>query len=153
MVIEPVSVPLVRGLKVTERVQVPPAGKTEPQLLVSAKSPETAMFVMVNGAVPVLLKITGCAVLAVPTTWVGKVKLVGDKPTPCTVPLPVSATVCGLSAALSERVIVPVRLPAARGVNVTLMVQAAPTVSVGGQLFVSAKSPVAAMLVIDSAVF
>jgi hypothetical protein len=60
-------------------------------------------------------------------------------------PVPVSETVCGLSAALSVRVIAPVRLPVAVGLNVTLIVQLAFTARLAPQLFVWAKSPLAEM--------
>jgi hypothetical protein len=66
-----------------------------------------------------------CAALVVPTVCEAKVRLVGlsaaDGPT--AVPVPVRLAVCGLPAALSVTVIVPVRVPAAVGVNVTLIVQ------------------------------
>jgi len=60
------------------------------------------------------------------------------------VPVPVSPTVCGLPAALSVMVKVPVRVPAAVGVKVTLIMQFALAASIAGsvpQVFVSAKSP------------
>lgn len=54
---------------------------------------------------------------------------------------------CGLPDALSVILRVPVRDPAAVGVNVTFMVQFAPAVTELPQLSVSLKSPLAAMLV------
>lgn len=54
---------------------------------------------------------------------------------------------CGLPGALSLMVIVPLRAPVAGGVNVTLIVQLAPGATLGLQLLVCAKSPLAAMLV------
>src|ERR1700682_5807814 len=68
--------------------------------------------------------------------------------------VPVSDTVCGLPVALSMMVKVPMRVPAAVGVNVTLIVQLAPATSgvAGGVIgladapvLVCAKSPDAAM--------
>ena len=58
-------------------------------------------------------------------------------------PVPESATVCGLSGALSVIVRLSVRLPVAVGVKVTLTVQFAPGVSAVPQLLVSEKSPLA----------
>jgi len=58
-------------------------------------------------------------------------------------PVPVSATVCGLcglSVALSVILSVPVRVPAAAGEKVTLMVQLAPPATLPPQLSVSANS-------------
>jgi len=50
--------------------------------------------------------------------------------------VPVSETVCGLVAALSETVKVPWRLPAAVGVKVMLIEQFAPAASEPAQLLV-----------------
>jgi hypothetical protein len=62
-------------------------------------------------------------------------------------PLPVSGTDCGLAVALSVIVIVPLRAPVVVGVKVTLIVHVAETRKNAGQLFVSAKSPLATILV------
>lgn len=70
-------------------------------------------------------------------------------------PLPVRATVCGLPAALSVMVSVPVLLPRALGVIVTLMLQLAPAATEVPHVLVCAKSPllvpVIAMLLMVSA--
>ena len=50
----------------------------------------------------------------------------GAGPTVKSVPVPASATVCGLPVALSVMVTVAARAPAAAGMKVTLMVQLAP---------------------------
>jgi len=66
-------------------------------------------------------------------------------------PVPASGAVWGLPPALSVTVNVPVRAPTAVGANVTLIVQFALAASVAGnapQLFVSAKSPEAAIVFI-----
>ena len=65
-------------------------------------------------------------------------------------PVPLSATICGLPGALSVTETVPFRLPDALGVNVTLMVQAAPDARVEPQVWVSPKFALAAILVILS---
>ena len=59
-------------------------------------------------------------------------------------PMPVSEIVCGLLPVLSVRVSVPVRVPAAVGVNFTLIVQLAPGATVLPQVPTPAnpKSPV-----------
>ena len=54
---------------------------------------------------------------------------------------PVSATECGLPAALSVIVAAPVRLPAAVGLNVTLIEQLPPAATLEPQLSVLLKSP------------
>jgi hypothetical protein len=58
-------------------------------------------------------------------------------------PIPVRLTDCGLPEALSVMLRVPVRLPDAVGVNVTLMVQFAPAATELPQVLVWAKSPLA----------
>jgi hypothetical protein len=65
-------------------------------------------------------------------------------------PVPESAIICGLPAALSVILIEPVRLPAAVGVNVTDIWQLLPAASEVLQELVSPKSPEAAMLVMLS---
>ena len=86
------------------------------------------MLVKFNTAVPVLLSVTCCEALVVPTPWAPKVRLVGLRLTtgPVPVPLPVRLTVWGLLPALSIMVRVPVRVPVTVGVKVTLMVQLPP---------------------------
>jgi hypothetical protein len=52
------------------------------------------------------------------------------------VPVPLSATVCGLPAALSLTEIEPLRVPEVCGVKVTLIVQFDPAFKEDGQVFV-----------------
>ena len=66
-------------------------------------------------------------------------------------PVPDSATVVGLFVALLVTVRLPVRVPDAVGVNVTLTVQEPPAAIDVPQLLVCAKSPVAATLETDAA--
>jgi len=78
-----------------------------------------------------------------------KVTLVVERETVEAAPVPVKPTVCGLPLALSVTVSVPVRVPVAEGVKVTLIVQMARVARVevlGGQLLVCEKSPDMAML-------
>jgi len=56
-------------------------------------------------------------------------------------PVPLSVTVWGLPAALSVIVSVPVRLPVAVGVKVTLIVQLEPAATEPAQVLVWEKSP------------
>ena len=78
-----------------------------------------------------------------PTDGTVKVRLSGERLTAGAVlaPVPVKPTVCGLPTALSEMLIVPLRVPVAVGVKVTLIVQLAPAASELPQLSVCAKSP------------
>src|SRR5438552_1905593 len=112
------------------------------------------MLVMFNEAVPLLVRVTDCAALLVPTSWLAKVRLVGERLTSgafAYAPVFRSLTVCGLSLALSVMVIVPVRVPVAVGVKVTLMLQLAPAATDVPQVLVCMKSPLATMLVTLSA--
>lgn len=61
-------------------------------------------------------------------------------------PVPVSATVCGLPEALSAMLSNPPRIPAAVGVKVMLILQLARPATALPQLLVAAKSP---LVVID----
>jgi len=57
-------------------------------------------------------------------------------------PVPLSATLCGLSRALSEMVRVPVLVPPATGLKVAEIVQLAPTLTLVPQVLLWEKSPV-----------
>jgi hypothetical protein len=83
---------------------------------------------MLKAALPVLLKVTVCAVLVTSTDWLPKARLVGERLTRAdvAVPVPERLTFCGLPVALSVRVTAALRVPLAAGVNLTLIVQLAP---------------------------
>jgi hypothetical protein len=81
---------------------------------------------MLKAVLPVLLKVTVCAVLVTSTDWLPKARLVGERLTRAAVPVPERLTVCGLPVALSVRVTAALRVPLAAGVNLTLIVQLAP---------------------------
>ena len=151
MLMVPVLVPAAVGLKVTEIVQLAPALTVVPQVLVWEKSPLAVMPEMVSEALPVLVRMTVCAVLVLPDIWAVKVREAGDKPTTGSVPVPVSGQVWGLFAALSEIVRVPERVPIAVGVKDTLIVQLAPGATLAPQVFDCEKSPLIAMLLMVSA--
>jgi len=106
------------------------------------------MLLMARVAVPVFDSVTVCAALVVPTVWLAKVSEVGERLAVVVgaAPVPVRPTVCGLPEALSVTLELPVRVPDAVGVNVTLMLQFPPDASEPPQLSVSAKSPLATML-------
>jgi len=90
-----------------ERMRVVVSHQCSTQVLICAKSPLAVMLVIVNEAVPVLLNVTACAALVVPTFWLANVRLVGDKPATGAMPVPLRLAVCGLPAALSLTVRVP----------------------------------------------
>ena len=66
-VMEPLRAPAAVGVKVTIIVQLTPIRTLLPQLSLSAKSPLLAMLVIFNVALPVLVKVTACDGLVVPT--------------------------------------------------------------------------------------
>ena len=101
---------------------------------------------MLKAALPVLLRVTVCGVLAVPTDWLPKARLVGERPSTgavgveaVSVPVPERLTVCELPRALSVMLTEALRLPLADGLNVTLIVQEAPAATDLPHVLVSAK--------------
>jgi hypothetical protein len=108
-----------------EIVQLAPAPNVlgdNGQLEVCAKSPEAEIPKIVSGTVWVFCRIMLLPALVVVITWLGKVRLAGDRVTG-TVPVPLNFAVCGEFAALSLTVSVPVRAPGAVGVKVMEIVQ------------------------------
>jgi len=135
-------------LKVTLIVQLAPAATLVPQLLVSPKSSETSILETARAAVPLLVNVTVCGALVVPTACDPNESEVGEKLAEAVgaSPVPVRWTSCEvLLVALSVIVKVPVRVPAAVGVQVTLIVQLAPAFTLLPQLFVSPNSSEAAI--------
>ena len=63
-----VRVPVCVDVNVTAMLQLAPAARLLPQPFVCAKSPLAAMLLMVRGAPPLLVNVTDCAALVVPTT-------------------------------------------------------------------------------------
>src|SRR5207302_1620630 len=135
-------------------------GQAFAPVLVAAKSPDAANVLIRSEERRVGEEGSAMGALVVVRSWLPKSRLVGGNPTPGPVPFPLSATVCGLPAALSPSYSVPVRAPKAVGVNVTLMVQSPPAAKVVGlvgqalaPVLVAAKSPEAANeLIVKAAV-
>src|SRR5713226_8700372 len=107
---------------------------------------------MVTGTDPLFESVTVLAGLLVPTTLVPKLKLVVDRLSVGVTPEPVSETNCGLLDAASVMVSVPVREPLAVGVKVTLTVQLELATTLAPQLLVCAKSPLACIPLMLTAV-
>jgi hypothetical protein len=145
--------PAALGVKVTEIEQLEPAASVEGlsgQVFVCAKSPAFVPVIpielIVRAPVPVLVRVTLCAELVVPTSCWPKLRLVGENVTAGAgaTPVPLSPTVCGEPGALSATETLALRLPARVGLKRTEIVQLAPAASVegeSGQVFVCAKSP------------
>lgn len=107
----PVRAPVAVGVNTTLIVHF----ALEPRLAVhvvveTLKSPVVEIAMPVSATVCSLVKVNTFAGLLVPTFSVANVALAGVS-FACTVPVPDSATVCGLFAALSVIVKVPVRAP------------------------------------------
>ena len=90
--------------------------------------------------VPILVSVTVCELLVVPTPTLPKLSDPGDSCKmilPAPLPVPLSGNLCGLPAALSKMVTAPSLVPGEAGVNVTLIVQDAPGINELGQLLPS----------------
>jgi hypothetical protein len=134
--------PEAEGANVTLTVQLAPAARVEPQLVVWLKSaalvPVSEIEMPVNEVVPMFVSVTTWAALLVPTFWLPNVRVVGVTFTP--VAVPVRDTVCGFPGALSLIETDAVFDPAELGRNVTLIVQLAPAARLAAQVVVCRKS-------------
>jgi hypothetical protein len=152
--------PVAVGVNVTPIVQLAFAAKVPVGLQAFAPfaspklpllSPVIEKLVKLTGPVPVFVTVTFCAGLVEPIVCEANVSDVGDTVTVAGpfIPVPVNVTICGLPVALSVKVIVPVRVPAAVGLNAIWKVQGEESVERVGHCAVVApeKSPVVAMLV------
>lgn len=106
----------------------------------------TVIALMVRVPVPPLFRVTVLIAPVVPTFWSGNATLVGDRVTAGVIPVPLKLAVWGLPAALSGMVTVPVLVPVAVGVKVTLIMQLAPATREVPQLLVWPKSPLTPIL-------
>jgi hypothetical protein len=121
----PLRVPVVLGLKVTLMLQLAPAARVAPQVVVSAKSPLTAILLMVKLDPPVFVRVEDWAALLVPTVVAGKEREVGERPT-AAAPTPVPDRLALCVPALSVTFKLAAKEAALAGVKVTLMVHVAP---------------------------
>ena len=100
--------PVAVGAKCPWIVQLDPAARLAPQLLAKmnddASAPVTAMLVIVSVPLPVLVMVTVCEPLAVPTVVGAYDKLVAEKVIAGVTPVPLSAMVCGEVVSLSVMV-------------------------------------------------
>ncbi len=124
------------------------APRVDPQVLEEMlKFPVVEAEIPVSGALSLLVRVNFFAALLVPALVVGNFALTGVK-VASAVPVPESATVCGLLGALSLNVSEPVRAPACVGVKLTLTMHLPLIPSWFVQvLVVMAKSPLATTLV------
>jgi hypothetical protein len=142
-VTDPVRAPAAVGVNVTLIVQLAPTASVLPQLFVCAKSPLAAIEPIVAPVVPLFDSVVDCAAVVEPTTVEANARLAGLALSagPGAVPVPLRATETAPDTSVLT-VSVPVREPAAAGVNVTVTVQDPPAGMLVPQVFVCAKSPV-----------
>lgn len=122
--------PLALGVKVALIEQCAPAAMGEVHVLETVKSPLLAppgtMPVMAKGALPLFVSVTICEALVEPTPAPEYVKFAAERSAVgCSSPCPDKVMDWGVSSASSVSVIAAVRVPAALGVNVTLIVHVA----------------------------
>jgi len=115
------SAPPVVGSKSPVMVHCAPTARLLPQVLVNANddafAPVTAMLVIVRAAAPLLVNVTDCDAVAVPTAEEPNDKLVAESVTAAPTPVPLSATLCGDPPALSMMVIAAESGPFASGLK------------------------------------
>jgi hypothetical protein len=70
--------PVAVGVNVTSIVQLAPAPRLLPQLLVWANSPVVAMLLIVADELVLLVSVTTCAALGMPTGWLPKARSKGN---------------------------------------------------------------------------
>lgn len=144
----PVAEPEAVGVNVTETVQLAPAARVLPQVLVCANGPVVATAEMSAVAPPPLVTVVVCAALVEPTVVLPNVSSAGDADSDGVagvVPVPVSETVSGLFDALLVTVRVPVWVPDAVAPYSTEKVQFAPAARLLPQVLVCENGPVVAI--------
>jgi len=122
----PLAAPTAVGENVTPTWQRAPAARLVVQVLLEIANGAAVVMEVIDSATDCMfVRVTVLAELVAPTTVELKLRLFEDNVTGA-LPLPLRFTVCGLVAALSVKVRVPVALPNAVGLNVTPTVQVAP---------------------------
>lgn len=102
-------------------MQFAPTARLVPQLLAKpnegALVPVTAMLVIDKAAAPVLVIVTDCDALAVPTLTEPNERLFADSVTGPGRPVPLSAMVCGEVTVLSVMAMAAVNAPVIKGLK------------------------------------
>lgn len=137
--------PTAEGVKITAIFPVPPFGLTVMGAVLVEKSeafaPVNEKLVMVRGAVPEFVTVTTTGALGLPVAWLGKGTGFGLSAAIGRMPLPVSASPCGLFGALSAKFSVAVLLPVALGVKITPRFWTPPAATTSGDAGVGAVKP------------
>src|SRR5579862_3806984 len=119
----PVMLPTWVGVNVTMKEHWLCAARVDPQVLFTiAKSPLLVNWMFVKVVLRLLIRVTGCGALVVPTFWVPNVIFVGEKTTGST-PVPLTPSTCCPTFELSEITIAPLMVLKNVGVNITLNLQ------------------------------
>ncbi len=135
---EAVRPPAAAGVKMTLTVQLAPAPKLLPQVLVllweksPAFAPRNAICQRLTPVPPSLVITTGSGLLGVPTCWLLKVRLEGTGL--IAAPTPVRMILCTPLPELSVMLMEDLRGPAACGVKVAWSVQPLPAATVLGEI-------------------
>jgi len=98
------------------------------------------MLVTVSDALPLLVSVSDCGELDVPTAGLPKLRLEGETVAFAAVPVPERLTDWGLPVALSAMARDAARLPLADAVKMTLMTQFPPAATLEPQVLVCVKS-------------
>jgi len=159
IVIAAVSAPVFVGAKCPWMEQFAPTARLAPHELANTNedelAPVTAMLVIDKTAVPVLVIVTDCELLAEATAVAGNVRLVADRVTGSATPFPLNMMLCGEPVALSVIVMAAVSAPAVVGAKWPWIEQLAPTARLVPHELANTNedelAPVTAMLVIDKA--
>jgi len=142
----PERAPTAVGANVTLIVQFAPdakvaglIGQAPVPVLVSAKSPEAAIELIVKGPVPVFVNVTVFAALVVVSNWPPNARVVGAKLTfgADAAPVPLRLTFCGLVESLSVIASVAGSAPLIVGLKVTLIVHVPPAGMLVPHVFVA----------------
>jgi hypothetical protein len=133
---DPLRLPVAAGVKVILMMQLLFGARVLPQVLVWPKSPVALIPEIVSGPSPLLVRVTGWALLLTPIIWLLKVRLAGDQAAAGVVPFPESVLEGGVLVKSPETLRDPLRVPCAVGVKVTVMMQLVPAATKVPQLFV-----------------
>lgn len=137
------SAPLKDGINITLTLQVAPAARVVPQLLVWAKFEASALPIVtpkpVAGMLPEFVSVTCCAGDSTEMFCAPKLRDIELRLTVGLTPVPLSATICGLPAALSAKSSDAWRASLIAGVNTTLIMHEALAARMDPQLPVSTK--------------
>lgn len=137
--------PVDVGLKTTRTVQLPPTGTRAGQLCVRANchgfAPARAIELIGSTTVPVLLILTVFAPLVALRLTLPKLSAVGETEKADLTPVPESDTVLTPAPPPAVTLSVAAFDPVLVGLNLTLIVQLAPTATEAPQLFVCANWP------------